>query len=73
VNGRGSGHPAHQPREFTVRVRYYSEPGTSAIRVTAQTGHQALLLVGIALASTRPGTDPAGWVVTGIHDPAASR
>lgn len=66
----GRGHPRHQLREFTVQVRYYSERGTSAIKVTAQTKHDALLRVGIALANTRPGTDPAGWIVIGITDPA---
>jgi len=65
----GTGHPRHQARDFRIIVRH-PRHGRSTVISRAQTEHDALLRLGIALGNTYPGTNPAEWITLGIDDPA---
>ena len=64
------GHPRHQMRTFTVKVRGRNQHPIT-LPIEAQTEHDALLRAGIRLVAFPRGTcDPADWIVTLVTDPA---
>ena len=67
----GPGHPRHQLRMFTVTVRRAGQrPGK--MHVPAQTGRDAILRAGMALARRYPAASADLWSVTSVDDPAPS-
>jgi hypothetical protein len=66
----GRGHPRHQLRRFTVRVRNRHSDRSEQVTATAQVVSDAILRAGLTLAERHPGTELADWTVAGVRDPA---
>jgi hypothetical protein len=67
----GTGHPRHQLRKMTVRLRYGAGAGRAhPVEVVAQTEPDAILRAGLFLAAAGVAGDPAMWRVAGVDDPA---